>query len=183
MLDFSLTKAAVIGVVSLVVLGPERLPRVARTAGALLGRAQRYIDEVKTEVNREIELDKLHQWKGDIEAAAAEARNAVDEGLREQHAQLQSVVEAVDAEGAALRRAIESDSPSGPSIEALPEREGWLKPRHDLTPQRAPRKNWRIKRGAASASRRWATLAHGGNRPPRTLRRPALAAGQRRYFL
>ncbi|NTX22943.1 Sec-independent protein translocase protein TatB, partial [Burkholderia cepacia] len=57
MLDLGLSKMALIGVVALVVLGPERLPRVARTAGALFGRAQRYINDVKAEVSREIELD------------------------------------------------------------------------------------------------------------------------------
>lgn len=59
MLDLGLTKMALIGVVALVVLGPERLPGVARTAGALFGRAQRYINDVKSEVAREMELDEL----------------------------------------------------------------------------------------------------------------------------
>lgn len=183
MLDFAMTKAAVIAVVSLVVLGPERLPRVARTAGALLGRAQRVIDEVKAEVNREIELDKLQQWKGDVEAAVSDARDAVDAGLREHHAELQSVVEAVDAQGAALRRTIDGEPPPGPSVEDLPEREGWLRPRYDLTPQRAPRKNWRVKRAAPQAWHRWTIPPHGGNRGQRSLSRPLLAASRRRHFL
>ncbi|MEW6340746.1 MAG: twin-arginine translocase TatA/TatE family subunit [Paraburkholderia sp.] len=183
MLDFSMTKAAVIAVVSLIVLGPERLPRVARTAGALLGRAQRYIDEVKAEVSQEIELDKLQQWKGDLEAAAIDARKAVDSGLRKQHAAIQSAVEAVDTHGTALRRAIEEDPLPGVSIEDIPERSGWLQSRFDLTPQRAPRKNWRIKRAVPPAWRRWAPSVHGGNRPQRALRRPSLVAANRRRFL
>jgi sec-independent protein translocase protein TatB len=78
MLDLGLTKMAVIGVVSLVVLGPERLPHVARTAGALFGRAQRYINEVKDEVTREIEFKELHQVKSELleqEATLKEAWN------------------------------------------------------------------------------------------------------------
>jgi sec-independent protein translocase protein TatB len=88
MLDLGLTKMAVIGVVSLVVLGPERLPRVARTAGALFGRAQRYINEVKDEVTREIELSELRQVKSEFVAAAANIESAIHENLREQQADL-----------------------------------------------------------------------------------------------
>ena len=52
MLDLGISKMALIGAVALVVIGPEKLPRVARTVGALLGRAQRYVADVKSEVNR-----------------------------------------------------------------------------------------------------------------------------------
>lgn len=72
MLDLGLTKLAVIGAVALVVIGPERLPRVARTVGTLWGRAQRYISDVKTEVNRQIALEELNQVRSDVDAAAAE---------------------------------------------------------------------------------------------------------------
>ena len=57
MLDLGLSKLAVIGVLALIVIGPEKLPRVARTVGTLLGKAQRYMNEVKAEVNRSIALD------------------------------------------------------------------------------------------------------------------------------
>src|SRR5277367_5234286 len=88
MLDLGLTKMAVISVVALVVLGPERLPRVARTAGALLGRAQRYISDVKDEVTREIELSELQQVKSEFVAAAANIESAIHEDLRQQAADL-----------------------------------------------------------------------------------------------
>ena len=88
MLDLGLTKMAVIGVVSLVVLGPERLPHVARTAGALLGRAQRYISDVKDEVTREIELGELQQVKNEFVAAAANIESAIHDNLREQETEL-----------------------------------------------------------------------------------------------
>ncbi len=86
MLDLGLSKMALIGVVALVVLGPERLPRVARTAGALFGRAQRYINEVKAEVSREIELDALRTMKTDFESAARNVENTIHDNLR-QHEQ------------------------------------------------------------------------------------------------
>jgi sec-independent protein translocase protein TatB len=88
MLDLGLTKMAVVGVVALVVLGPERLPHVARTAGALLGRAQRYISDVKDEVTREIELSELQKVKTEFVAAAANIENVIHENLREHEADL-----------------------------------------------------------------------------------------------
>jgi sec-independent protein translocase protein TatB len=63
MIDLGLTKIAIIGVVALIVIGPEKLPKVARMAGTLYGRAQRYLHEVKSEVSREIELDELRHLK------------------------------------------------------------------------------------------------------------------------
>src|SRR5260364_78581 len=61
MLELGLVKLALIALVALVVIGPERLPRVARTAGMLLGRAQRCLNEIRDEVNREIELKEFQQ--------------------------------------------------------------------------------------------------------------------------
>ncbi len=82
MLELAFSKMVLIGVVALVVLGPERLPRVARTAGALLGRAQRYLNDVKAEVSREIELDTLRQVKTDFETAAYSAEKTIHDNLR-----------------------------------------------------------------------------------------------------
>src|SRR5258708_26127750 len=88
MLDLGLTKMALIGVVALVVLGPERLPRVARTAGALFGRAQRYINDVKSEVTREIELDELRRMKTEFETAASNVETTVKDNLRKHESEL-----------------------------------------------------------------------------------------------
>lgn len=59
MIEFGISKIALIGAVALIVIGPEKLPRLARTVGALLGKAQRYVADVKNEVNRSMELDEL----------------------------------------------------------------------------------------------------------------------------
>src|ERR1700743_1955559 len=88
MLDLGLTKMALIGVVALVVLGPERLPRVARTAGALFGRAQRYINDVKAEVTREIELDELRRMKTEFEAAAQNVNTTIHDNLRKHETEI-----------------------------------------------------------------------------------------------
>ena len=70
MLDLGLSKMALIGAVALIVIGPEKLPRVARTVGTLLGKAQRYVNDVKAEVNRSMELDELRKMKETVETAA-----------------------------------------------------------------------------------------------------------------
>ena len=79
MIDIGLSKIALIAVVALVVVGPERLPRVARTAGNLFGRAQRYINDVRNEVSRQMEQEDLKKMK----EAATEAFRGVQEGMKE----------------------------------------------------------------------------------------------------
>jgi len=68
--DVGFSELMVIAVVALIVIGPERLPRVARTLGHLFGRLQRYVNDVKADINREIELDELRKFKSTFEDAA-----------------------------------------------------------------------------------------------------------------
>ena len=68
----------VIAVVALVVIGPERLPRVARTLGHLFGRLQRYVNDVKADINREIELEELRKFKTTFEDAARGFESSVN---------------------------------------------------------------------------------------------------------
>jgi sec-independent protein translocase protein TatB len=103
MLDFDVSKMAVIGVVALVVLGPERLPRVARTAGTLLGRAQRYLSSVQTEVDRQIQMDELRKLKSSIEQAAADVQGSVERTVSQHAGELQA---GVDSAAATLREAL-----------------------------------------------------------------------------
>ncbi len=77
MIDLGITKLALIGVVALVVIGPERLPKVARMAGTLFGRAQRYMNEVKAEVSREIELDELRKMQQEVREAATDVEQTI----------------------------------------------------------------------------------------------------------
>ena len=77
MLDLGLSKMALIGAVALIVIGPEKLPRVARTVGSLLGRAQRYVADVKAEVNRSMELDELRKMKDTVEDAARNVESSL----------------------------------------------------------------------------------------------------------
>lgn len=77
MIDLGISKLALIGVVALVVIGPEKLPRVARTVGALLGKAQRYVADVKAEVNRSMELEELKKMKESVESAARNVESSI----------------------------------------------------------------------------------------------------------
>jgi sec-independent protein translocase protein TatB len=70
MFDIGFSELMVIAVVALIVLGPERLPKVARTLGHLFGRLQRYVNDVKADISREIELDELRKFKNEFESAA-----------------------------------------------------------------------------------------------------------------
>lgn len=77
MIDLGISKMALIGAVALIVIGPEKLPKVARTVGALLGKAQRYVADVKAEVSRSMELDELKKMRETVEGAARDVENSI----------------------------------------------------------------------------------------------------------
>ncbi|HUN69485.1 MAG TPA: Sec-independent protein translocase protein TatB [Burkholderiales bacterium] len=81
MFDIGFSELVVIGLVALIVIGPERLPRVARTIGILAGRLQRYVADVKADINREIELDELRKMKDTVQQAASGIENSVQSAL------------------------------------------------------------------------------------------------------
>ena len=91
MFDIGISEIGLIAVVALIVLGPERLPRVARTVGTLLGRAQRYVNDVKAEVNREIELEELKKLQTERKEAAA----SVQQQMTSVGSEMQSAVNEV----------------------------------------------------------------------------------------
>jgi sec-independent protein translocase protein TatB len=77
LIDLGISKLALIGAVALIVIGPEKLPKVARTVGTLLGKAQRYVSDVKAEVNRAMELDELKKMRDTVESAARDVGNTI----------------------------------------------------------------------------------------------------------
>ena len=77
MIDIGVTKLAIIGGIALVVIGPEKLPGLAKTIGTLLGRARRYVADVKAEVSRSMELDELKKMKDTVESAARDVENTI----------------------------------------------------------------------------------------------------------
>ncbi|MEO5688237.1 MAG: Sec-independent protein translocase protein TatB [Burkholderiaceae bacterium] len=122
MFDIGVTKLAIVGGIALIVIGPERLPRVARMVGTLLGRAQRYVADVKAEVNRSIEVEELSKMKSQFEGAARDVHDAVNRTMRDPGA--------FDEPGV-------SDMADAAAMRALPP-----------PAYKAPRKNWRLKRAA-----------------------------------
>ena len=119
MIDLGLSKMALIGAVALIVIGPEKLPRVARTVGTLLGKAQRYVNDVKAEVNRSMELDELRKMKDTVESAARDVESSVSTAASDFEKQWQDAAST-----------------------ALPE------PEPSFPEYKHPKKKWRVKQGA-----------------------------------
>ena len=122
MIDLGISKMALIGAVALIVIGPEKLPRVARTVGTLLGKAQRYISDVKQEVNRSMELDEFKKMKESVQDAARDVENSIKTG-------------ASDFEKSWADTHTTMSSDHLPGFEVFPE-------------YRHPKKKWRLKQGA-----------------------------------
>jgi sec-independent protein translocase protein TatB len=104
MFEIGFSELLVIGVVALIVIGPERLPRVARTAGHLYGRMQRYVASVKSDISREMQLDELRRageaFKSSVESAASDVEQqatVVDDYLRKETGNVTRVMEAMGA--------------------------------------------------------------------------------------
>lgn len=138
MLDLGLSKMALIGAVALIVIGPEKLPRVARTVGSLLGRAQRYVADVKAEVNRSMELDELRKMKESVESAARDVQSSMQSTAAELEKDLGSV-------GAELKN-LERDHPDDAGEQLW---RSTLDAASQVVPAyRHPGKNFRLKRSA-----------------------------------
>jgi sec-independent protein translocase protein TatB len=121
-IDLGISKLALIGAVALIVIGPEKLPRVARTVGTLLGKAQRYVNDVKAEVNRSMDLDELRKMKDTVQDAAREVEQSIHSGVNDLQQQLSDAQSAIS-------------TPLAEPPLAYPE-------------YKHPRKNWRLKQGA-----------------------------------
>lgn len=101
MIDLGLSKLAIIGAVALIVIGPEKLPKVARMAGSLFGRAQRYLNDVKAEVSREMELDELRKMQQDVQQAAHEVGQSIEQELQFEHSEAEPSWDAAGSPGSA----------------------------------------------------------------------------------
>ena len=123
MIDIGVTKLIIIGGIALIVIGPERLPVVARTVGTLLGRAQRYVADVKAEVSRTMDIDELNKMKTTVQEAARDVEQSIRSGAADFDKQWSSATGAI------------SDGSGAEPIANYPQ-------------YRHPRKKWRVKRGA-----------------------------------
>jgi len=125
MFDLDVSKLAVIGAVALVVIGPEKMPRVARTVGTLLGKAQRYISDVKAEVNRSMDMEDLKKMKETMDSAMTDVQSSVLNATT----QLNQGIENLGNEASANNDYTLSWTPPQPEY-------------------KHPGKNWRLKRSA-----------------------------------
>ena len=137
MIDFGFDKIALIGAVALIVIGPEKLPRVARTVGALMGKARRYVADVKAEVSRSIELEELQKMKSQFEGAARDVEQTVNREVNDAQRAFGSQISDLNA------------SLTGGEASASSTSGVWQPP----PPQyKRPNKRWRLK---CSAVPRW----------------------------
>ncbi len=142
MIDFGFDKLALIGAVALIVIGPEKLPKVARTVCHLLGKAQRYVADVKAEVNRSIELDELKKMKTEFETAARDVETTVRD-------EVNSATSAFENDWKSATAGLDgTDTGDAGSL-------GYQPPPPEY---RHPRKKWRLKRGATP---QWYKKRHG----------------------
>jgi sec-independent protein translocase protein TatB len=111
--DIAFSEILVIAVVALVVIGPERLPKVARTLGHMFGRLQRYVNEVKADINREMELDELRKLQSEVQSAARDLESSVTSAAREVESGVRSVETQLN----------EAGNPSAAAAGSVPEAE------------------------------------------------------------
>ncbi len=126
MIDLGISKMALIGAVALIVIGPDKLPKVARTVGALLGKAQRYVADVKSEVSRSMELDELRKMKDTVGAAASDLSSTISAGASDFEKSW------ADATDTASSTSLETSTSAAVSYPVY----------------RHPNKRWRVKQGA-----------------------------------
>ena len=132
MIDLGVSKIALIGAVALIFIGPEKLPKLARTLGAMVGKAQRYVADVKAEVNRSMDLEELKKMKETVESAARDVETTVHTASTDFEKDWQSATTGLD------------------TVSYTPE---VVYPEYAL-----PKKKWRIKQGAAP---QWYKARHG----------------------
>ena len=112
MFDIGFSELVVIGIVALLVIGPERLPKVARTVGHLLGRAQRYVSDVKADINREMQLDELRK----LQSQVTESARSLEDSVRKEYEAARSAVEAPVQEAKAAVAELESGVTQSPAL-------------------------------------------------------------------
>ena len=126
MIDLGISKIALIGAIALIVIGPDKLPRVARTIGALLGKARRYVADVKDEVSRTMDLEELKKMRDTVESAARDVETSV-----------QTTASDLESSWGEATSSLTEDSSTSyvPSMTVFPE-------------YKHPGKKWRVKQGA-----------------------------------
>jgi len=120
MFDIGFSEIVVIGVVALVVIGPERLPKTARTVGLLFGRLQRYVNDVKADISREMELDELRKLQREMQGAAREFEQTVTTAAHDVKTGVQNVERELNDAAATPAAGAGATSPSSGASSSPP---------------------------------------------------------------
>ena len=135
MFDIGFSELLVIGVVALIVIGPERLPRLARTVGHLMGRMQRYVADVKADIDREVELEELRKMRDSVQQAATNIETSVQSELNKAETELNQAAKA--ASGEEVTPALSADAQVSPAPEKPApaiEEQNTVSPAHEAAP-------------------------------------------------
>ncbi len=100
MFDIGFSELVIIALVTLLVVGPERLPKVARTLGHLFGRMQRYVNDVKADISREIQLDELRKMQTSVQDAARDFEQTVSREANKVEQETRAVTESLEKSAA-----------------------------------------------------------------------------------
>jgi sec-independent protein translocase protein TatB len=118
--DIAFSEIVVIGVVALVVIGPERLPKVARTLGHMFGRLQRYVNDVKADISREMELDELRKLKSEVQSAARDLESSITDATREVESGARSIEAQLNEGGSSPSVAAGGEDPEAGVVASTP---------------------------------------------------------------
>ena len=116
MFDIGFSEIVVIAVVAVIVIGPEKLPKTARTLGHLFGRQQRYVTEVKADINRELELEELRKLQQQVQTAAKDLETSVTAAARDVESGVRSVESELNAAAAPAQAATTPEPPRQASL-------------------------------------------------------------------
>ncbi len=120
MFDIGFSELVVVAVVALIVIGPERLPKAARTMGHLFGRLQRYVNDVKSDISREMELDELRKLQQQVQSAAQEIKSSVEGAARDVQTGVKSVEDDLNAVATDAASAGPDRAPEAAALEQGP---------------------------------------------------------------
>lgn len=135
MFNFGMTEVMMIAIVGLIVIGPERLPRVARTLGHLFGRMQRYVTDIKADISREVELDELRNLQSSMKEAAQEIEqsvskqvNMIEDEVQQAETETRKNVEEAVQPAAGINLMHSLNPPDYPEEETAKQEDGAQKP-------------------------------------------------------
>ena len=122
MFGLSISEIFVIAIVALIVIGPERLPKTARALGLLVGRAQRYVNDIKKDIEREMHVDDIKKFKDDVTSSVTEVKSSVEgeiSSIADPLKKISNPLEAVKSQVKDVEKQLKSDLSPLPDLNNL----------------------------------------------------------------